>query len=550
MGKKERKKGEKREHKKLQSNETFFNIYKYYICDFIILYFFFLYIYIHLFFPLHMEKVSLTEDQQDQQQQQQQQPPPSLQGSENTVASTDTPSKTSGEKPPKERRHHHRRHHHDLRSKTSEKVKAEKARIEKSKNIFEEEFSQIDNDDDYDDFFGTGHLSGVFIPRDTNAKALEKQGSLRFEMVSFQKIPSLRILKSTSTKVTSSMTSSLSTSPTLCEGEGEGEGEDENDSEDELCEYNPVKTSEYLTDYCRIVKKQLPFMSKDYILHIVFDMRSHRTLLVIKQGSVIGGICYRTFRAQGFIEIVFCVVDAQERARGFGTQMMNHLKEYMKKEEIYEFLTCADNSATDYFAKLGFTANITLPQNRYIDYIKLYDNSTLMQCSLSKLVPSYLELPEMFQRQRAAVLSRLPPLKMVHPLLGDLTKRRVIRRDDPSFPPLPEKRIHSEEEETFPVKLRKLIQRLKNAPSAWPFLKPVDEKLYPSYRKIVQVPVDLSLVEQRVYGGEYLSIADFIGDIQLMLQNCRSFNPEGNIYHETSIKFEKEFKHELRLLSF
>ena len=490
-----------------------------------------------------MEKVSLTEDQQP--------PSSSLQASESLVASTDTPSKPSGEKPPKERRHHHRRHHHDLRSKTSEKVKAEKARIEKSQNIFEEEFSQIGNEDDYDDFFGTGHLSGVFIPRDTNAKALEKQGSLRFEMVSFQKIPSLRTMtsqpqpstsSSTATGVTSSMTS-VSTTPTLCDGE-------ECDSEDELCEYDPVKTSEYLTDYCRIVKKQLPFMSKDYILHIVFDMRSHRTLLVIKQGSVIGGICYRTFRAQGFIEIVFCVVDAQERARGFGTQMMNHLKEYMKKEEIYEFLTCADNSATDYFAKLGFTSNITLPQHKYIDYIKLYDNSTLMQCSLNKLIPSYLELPEMFQRQRAAVLSRLPPLKIVHPLLGDLTKRRVIRRDDPAFPPLPEKRILSEEEETFPVKLRKLIQRLKNAPSAWPFLKPVDEKLYPSYRKIVPVPVDLSLVEQRVYGGEYLSIGDFIGDIQLMLQNCRSFNPEGNIYHETSIKFEKEFKHELRLLSF
>lgn len=506
------------------------------------------------------------------------QPQPPLQASEDLTAPTE-------EKQPKEqqRRHRHRRHHHDLRSKTSEKVKAEKARIEKKaeKEEFEKEgaynyYNYNDGNDDDDELFGAGHLSGVFIPRDTNAKVLEKQGSLRFEMVSFQKIPNLQAMTSSSffpfsfspkQKHQPAIKKSVSDEEDSNNNDNDdddddGDADDENDSG----EYNPVRAAEYLSDYCRIVKKQLPFMSKDYILHIVFDMRSHRTLLVIKQGSVIGGICYRTFRAQGFIEIVFCVVDAQERARGFGTQMMNHLKEYMKKEEIYEFLTCADNSATEYFAKLGFTANVTLPAPRYIDYIKLYDNSTLMQCSLNRLIPSYLELPEMLQRQRAAVLSRLPPLRHlgVHPLLGDLTQRRPIRRDDPAFPPPPAKRVrHSfgeneeegnegeeEEEEPFQVKLRKLIQRLKNAPSAWPFLKPVDEKLYPSYRKIVQVPVDLSLVEQRVYGGEYLAIGDFVGDIQLMLQNCRSFNPEGNIYHETSIKFEKEFRHELRLLSF
>lgn len=482
-------------------------------------------------------------------------PPPPPPGPEGLSTSKDVFPKATGEKPAKERRHHHRRHHHDLRSKTSEKVKTEKAPFGKIQTDSTGVSIDDNDDDDDDEFFGLGHLSGVFIPRDTNAKVLERQGSLKFEMVSFTKIPSLRYLRA-STTVAAAAAASSSSVTSLSSASCRGDSDSGDDDGDDNIEWDPVKTSEHLATYCRIVKKQLPFMSKDYILHIVFDMRSHRTLLVIKQGVVIGGICYRTFKAQGFIEIVFCVVDAQERARGFGTQMMNHLKEYMKKEEIYEFLTCADNSATDYFAKLGFTANVTLPPHRYIDYIKLYDNSTLMQCSISKLVPSYLELPEMFQRQRAAVLSRLPPLGIVHPLLGDLTRRRTIRRDDPAFPPLPAKRSADGSggggsgEDSFQVKLRKLVQRLKNAPSAWPFLKPVDEKLYPSYRKIVSVPVDLSLIEQRVYGDEYLTIADLIGDIQLMLQNCRTFNPEGNIYHETSLKFEKEFKHELRLLSF
>ncbi|RCN23903.1 hypothetical protein ANCCAN_30408, partial [Ancylostoma caninum] len=58
---------------------------------------------------------------------------------------------------------------------------------------------------------------------------------------------------------------------------------------------------------------QLPKMPKEYITRLVFDDR-HRSMVLLKKGKgVIGGICFRPFPNQGFIEIVFCAITANEQ---------------------------------------------------------------------------------------------------------------------------------------------------------------------------------------------------------------------------------------------
>lgn len=93
---------------------------------------------------------------------------------------------------------------------------------------------------------------------------------------------------------------------------------------------------------------------------------------------MIGGICFRMFPSQGFTEIVFCAVTSNEQVKvrtlpgkrfvyehpssavmfvtlmfpqGYGTHLMNHLKEYHIKHEILNFLTYADEYAIGYFKK-------------------------------------------------------------------------------------------------------------------------------------------------------------------------------------------------------
>jgi histone acetyltransferase len=72
---------------------------------------------------------------------------------------------------------------------------------------------------------------------------------------------------------------------------------------------------------------------------------------LLRDQRVIGGICYRTFQDQGFIEIVFLAIIADEQGKGYGTRVMDYLKRQMQEDKILYGLTYADNFATGYFKK-------------------------------------------------------------------------------------------------------------------------------------------------------------------------------------------------------
>ncbi|KAF5122444.1 Histone acetyltransferase GCN5 [Metarhizium anisopliae] len=55
------------------------------------------------------------------------------------------------------------------------------------------------------------------------------------------------------------------------------------------------------------------------------------------------------------------------------------------------FLTYADNYATGYFQKQGFTKEITLDKSPWMGYIKDYEGETLMLCSMLPRI-RYLEV--------------------------------------------------------------------------------------------------------------------------------------------------------------
>ena len=96
-----------------------------------------------------------------------------------------------------------------------------------------------------------------------------------------------------------------------------------------------------------IFSAQLPKMPKEYIVRLVLD-RNHRSMCIIKRTAgghkrVIGGITFRPFASQSFAEIVFCAITSTEQVKGYGTRLMNQLKEHVKTEGVEYFLTYADN---------------------------------------------------------------------------------------------------------------------------------------------------------------------------------------------------------------
>jgi histone acetyltransferase len=107
-----------------------------------------------------------------------------------------------------------------------------------------------------------------------------------------------------------------------------------------------------LIDLKNIFAKQLPKMPKEYIVRLVLD-RHHTSLACVFDGEVVGGVTYRRHAAQAFAEVAFCAVSATHQVRGYGTRLMNQLKEHCKREGIHFLLTYADNHAIGKLASAG-----------------------------------------------------------------------------------------------------------------------------------------------------------------------------------------------------
>ena len=108
-----------------------------------------------------------------------------------------------------------------------------------------------------------------------------------------------------------------------------------------------------LTGVKNIFQKQLPKMPKEYIARLVYD-RNHWSMAIVKNKlQVVGAITYRPFQQRGFAEIVFCAITGTEQVKGYGSHLMNHLKDYVREAHpgVEHFLTYADNYAIGYFKK-------------------------------------------------------------------------------------------------------------------------------------------------------------------------------------------------------
>mmetsp|Transcript_11534 Transcript_11534/g.37899 ORF Transcript_11534/g.37899 Transcript_11534/m.37899 type:complete len:397 (-) Transcript_11534:2398-3588(-) len=346
-----------------------------------------------------------------------------------------------------------------------------------------------------------------------------------------------------------------------------------------------MKRLEQLATLKQIFAAQLPKMPREYIVRLVFDRR-HVSLAVLRGADeVLGGICYRPFVEQEFAEIAFCAITASEQVRGFGTRVMNHLKERAKVEGIRYFLTYADNYATGYFKKQGFSSTVTLPKERWYGSIKDYDGGTLMECYVHPTV-DYLNVRRTLKRQREWIERKLderfrkstprtiggtasvdffsfqssapPPEKgeggdddhqrggsLLDAVPGlrelgytDEELRKLARPVDP--------RGEKRREELASAKT--LIDRTKKSAYAWPFLEPVDVEEVTDYLDVIKDPVDLKTIEDRLKAGDtYTSFTQVKADVLRMLQNCRTYNVSG-IYVKTADTLEKAVLAEARKL--
>ncbi|KAL0476949.1 histone acetyltransferase [Acrasis kona] len=295
-----------------------------------------------------------------------------------------------------------------------------------------------------------------------------------------------------------------------------------------------------------IFGKQLPKMPKDYIAKLVFD-RSHRAMVGLKDANVVGGISFRPFFTQGFAEIAFCAITGNEQVKGYGTRLMNHLKDYCQSVGVFRFLTYADNYAIGYFKKQGFTKEITLEDKKYKGFIKDYDGGTLMECVFRPNI-NYLNVPGMIKKQRNHVFQKLDLKSKSHIVYEGLNSKPSQLQDVPGLKEAGYRQPNEAQTKSIQDALTNILKAVKNHEDSWPFSKPVDPKEAPDYDTIVKEPMDLSTIQGRLESGFYRSKDIFIANMRLVFDNCRMYNHEDTIYYKCANHLEEYFKQQMRKL--
>jgi len=329
-----------------------------------------------------------------------------------------------------------------------------------------------------------------------------------------------------------------------------------------LTEKVPKQTMLWLIALQNVFSHQLPRMPKEYITRLVFDPK-HKTLALVKDGRPIGGICFRMFPSQGFSEIVFCAVTSNEQVKGYGTHLMNHLKDYHIRNGVNHFLTFADEFAIGYFKKQGFSKDIKLPKTVYQGYIKDYEGATLMGCELNAKIV-YVEFTAVVRRQKE-ILKKLiekkqADIRKVHSGLTcfkdgvkDIPIECIPGILDTGWDPPPQAGSRNtrnsdekaDSEHLYNV-MKTILTSCRNHQSAWPFLNPVDRKSVPDYYDHIKYSMDMKTMTERLKSNYYCNKRLFIADMKRMFTNCRAYNAPETEYFNCANILERFFINKLK----
>merc|ERR1711881_820341 len=90
-----------------------------------------------------------------------------------------------------------------------------------------------------------------------------------------------------------------------------------------------------------------------------------------------------------------------------------------------------------------------------------------------------------------------------------------------------------------------ILSELSGHEDSWPFLTPVNTKQFPTYKKIIRVPMDISTIRKKLNDGIYKLRDEFREDVNLMFRNCEIFNeddsPVGESGHNMRVFLDKRW---------
>ncbi|KAI4290791.1 histone acetyltransferase [Pancytospora philotis] len=204
--------------------------------------------------------------------------------------------------------------------------------------------------------------------------------------------------------------------------------------------------------------------------------------------------------------------------------------EYASSTILY-LLTYADNSATGFFKKQGFTQWPV--STSWVGYIKDYDGGLLMEGKVYKSV-DYLHKRALIEGIRGRIFKEMESINEYHVLRNDIDAARD--RYGACTPSSDRAR-----EDFLRDFLLFVIASLQADSSAWPFLEPVDTSAVPDYLSVIERPMDLSTMLDKHRAGAYSSLKELAADVQLMVGNCLTYNTSTTQYYKCGENIKMAF---------
>jgi histone acetyltransferase len=308
--------------------------------------------------------------------------------------------------------------------------------------------------------------------------------------------------------------------------------------------------------------RQLPNMGSEYVTRSVFDFNAE-TVLVLHRGVVTGAVCSRLFPIELFIEVVFLAVDSKYQSKGYGRLVMNYLKSCIQVYQFYDIIACADNDAVAFFKKLGFNEkSINMDPARWVKRIKDYEGVTLVHCKIHKDV-DYLKFSETIKKQIDFVeniigkhfidtpekikepYKRFPEAPTFVSIPMHKVRRLVTNKLLDSDEDMAKTENYKERMEKLRKQLSEILDKLENEPKFKDvFTRPVTEVIAPKYFETIKRPMDFLTIRRRLerFPDYYKRPEMFFADMQLIIDNCKTFNPSGTIYFSLATSLGSQFR--------
>lgn len=288
----------------------------------------------------------------------------------------------------------------------------------------------------------------------------------------------------------------------------------------------PKDEDKMLADMVPILCEELPEMEPTHIINKVYDP-DYFNLVLYKEGRPIGGLVFCIFPKDNFAELSLCAVVADQKGKGFGAMLVNHMKDYLVSRKIGHVITCADQSTPNFYRRVGFTCHLTL-NNERMRKVEICNNIVLMQCDLVPSV-SYVRSKEVITKQiehvdnltKANKFSvRLPGFSFSQQLPRQLPLNRVAILEKLGF----KQPVFADEWESLYPKLSLIIEAMIKTPWVYLFVGDRNSKP-PGYWSVIDPTkyTDLSTIQGKLFRKYYTNLHLFKCDFNWMIICVKDF---------------------------